>query len=63
MPPLYELAPGHVAACHFPVTDDERTPSGRMAAQAAAAHVPAAVAEMPGLLATPPETPVADPGI
>jgi peptide/nickel transport system ATP-binding protein len=63
VPPLYEMAPGHVAACHFPVTEAERTPSGRMEAQAAAAHVPAAVAEMPGLLVAPPPPPVADPGI
>ncbi len=40
VPPLYELAPGHFAACHFPVEEAERTPSGRAAAQQAAAQIP-----------------------
>ncbi|HLL69561.1 MAG TPA: dipeptide ABC transporter ATP-binding protein [Micromonosporaceae bacterium] len=47
VPPLYQLAPGHWAACHFPVEDQERTPAGRMAAQAAAATVPADTVSAP----------------
>ena len=42
VPPLRELATGHVVACHFPVEDVERTPGGRAAAQQAAASVPPA---------------------
>jgi peptide/nickel transport system ATP-binding protein len=39
-PPLLELAAGHRVACHFPVTEAERTPQGRIAAHEAAATVP-----------------------
>jgi peptide/nickel transport system ATP-binding protein len=35
-PPLLELATGHRVACHFPVTDAERTHEGRLAAHDAA---------------------------
>ncbi|MBM0238058.1 dipeptide ABC transporter ATP-binding protein [Micromonospora sp. ATA32] len=42
VPPLRELATGHVVACHFPVEEAERTPGGRAAAQQAAASVPPA---------------------
>jgi peptide/nickel transport system ATP-binding protein len=48
-PPLRVLATGHQVACHFPVEENERTPSGRMAAQAAAAEVPAQLIEPPVL--------------
>jgi peptide/nickel transport system ATP-binding protein len=40
VPPMRELASGHQVACHFPVTEVERTPQGRMAAQQAAATIP-----------------------
>nr|WP_205863197.1 dipeptide ABC transporter ATP-binding protein [Planosporangium thailandense] len=49
VPPFVELAPGHRVACHFPVTDAERTPQGRMAAQHAAAEVPPDTAAEPAL--------------
>jgi peptide/nickel transport system ATP-binding protein len=56
VPPLRELASGHVAACHFPIEEHERTPEGRAAAQAAAASVPAAVSSVPEALQTPYES-------
>ncbi len=37
-PPLVDHAPGHLAACHFPVTDAERTARGQRAAREAAAE-------------------------
>jgi peptide/nickel transport system ATP-binding protein len=37
VPPLVDHAPGHLAACHFPVTDAERTERGQRAAREAAA--------------------------
>jgi peptide/nickel transport system ATP-binding protein len=55
-PPLRELASGHVAACHFPIEENERTPEGRAAAQQAAASVPAAVSSVPEALQTPYES-------
>jgi peptide/nickel transport system ATP-binding protein len=41
-PPLAEVTDGHRVACHFPISADERTSSGRAAAHDAAAAVPAA---------------------
>jgi peptide/nickel transport system ATP-binding protein len=49
VPPLRELATGHLAACHFPLDDAERTPRGRMAAHDAAASVPADTEAEPAL--------------
>ena len=42
VPLLRQLATGHWAACHFPVEDAERTPEGRIAAQAATSTLPPA---------------------
>jgi peptide/nickel transport system ATP-binding protein len=46
-PPLRELSPGHVAACHFPIDDADRSTRGRQAAREAAAEIPAAVTAEP----------------
>jgi peptide/nickel transport system ATP-binding protein len=46
-PPLRELLPGQTVACHFPITDDERSERGAQAARAAAAEVPVAVSTDP----------------
>jgi peptide/nickel transport system ATP-binding protein len=59
-PPLRELRPGHVAACHFPIEDHERTASGREAARLAAASVAAEALDLartgrPGDVAAPPD--------
>ena len=43
VPPLRELLPGQTVACHFPLTDDERSEHGQRAARAAAAVIPVAV--------------------
>ncbi|WP_425554018.1 ABC transporter ATP-binding protein [Dactylosporangium salmoneum] len=47
VPELRELAPGQVVACHFPLTDEERSARGSAAARAAAAEIPVATAEDP----------------
>ncbi|GII24947.1 hypothetical protein Pme01_45440 [Planosporangium mesophilum] len=49
VPPLRELASGHQVACHFPVTEVERTPQGRMQAQQAAAEIPPDTTAEPAL--------------
>lgn len=46
-PLLRELAPGQTVACHFPITDDERSARGAQAARAAAAEIPVDTAEDP----------------
>ncbi|MFG2039300.1 ABC transporter ATP-binding protein [Dactylosporangium sp. NPDC048998] len=46
-PPLRELAPGQTVACHFPITEEERSARGAAAARAAAAEIPADTAEDP----------------
>jgi peptide/nickel transport system ATP-binding protein len=48
-PPLVEHAPGHTAACHFPITDDERSSRGAIAAREAALQIPPEVVEPPVL--------------
>ncbi|MEV6929837.1 dipeptide ABC transporter ATP-binding protein [Dactylosporangium sp. NPDC051485] len=47
VPQLRELAPGQVVACHFPLTDVERSARGSAAARAAAAEIPVDTAEDP----------------
>jgi peptide/nickel transport system ATP-binding protein len=44
-PPLRELTPGHTAACHFPITETDRTDRGLEAARQAAAAIPAEITE------------------
>nr|BFE62100.1 hypothetical protein GCM10020063_066260 [Dactylosporangium thailandense] len=46
-PLLRELAPGQTVACHFPITDEERSARGAQAARAAAAEIPVDTAEDP----------------
>ncbi|MER7001930.1 dipeptide ABC transporter ATP-binding protein [Dactylosporangium sp. NPDC000555] len=46
-PPLRELVPGQTVACHFPITDEERSARGAAAARAAAAEIPVDTAEDP----------------
>jgi peptide/nickel transport system ATP-binding protein len=46
-PPLRELRPGHTAACHFPITETDRTERGIVAAKQAAAAIPAELTEPP----------------
>ncbi|MEV0570456.1 dipeptide ABC transporter ATP-binding protein [Dactylosporangium sp. NPDC050588] len=46
-PPLRELLPGQTVACHFPITDEERSAKGAQAARAAAAEIPVAASTDP----------------
>jgi len=46
-PPLRELLPGQTVACHFPITDEERSARGAAQARAAAAEIPIDTAEDP----------------
>ncbi|GAA0727618.1 hypothetical protein GCM10010199_40250 [Dactylosporangium roseum] len=46
-PPLAELLPGQSVACHFPITDEDRSSRGVQAARAAAAEIPVDTAEDP----------------
>ncbi|HTJ38562.1 MAG TPA: dipeptide ABC transporter ATP-binding protein [Dactylosporangium sp.] len=46
-PPLRELLPGQTVACHFPITDEERSARGAAAARAAAAEIPVDTSEDP----------------
>jgi peptide/nickel transport system ATP-binding protein len=46
-PPLRELLPGQTVACHFPITDEERSGKGAQAARAAAAEIPVAASTDP----------------
>ncbi|WP_433089957.1 ABC transporter ATP-binding protein [Dactylosporangium sp. CA-052675] len=46
-PPLRELLPGQTVACHFPITEEERSARGAQAARAAAAEIPVDTAEDP----------------
>jgi peptide/nickel transport system ATP-binding protein len=47
VPPLRELLPGQTVACHFPITDEERSARGLQEARAAAAEIPVAAATDP----------------
>jgi peptide/nickel transport system ATP-binding protein len=44
-PPLRELRPGHTAACHFPITEADRTERALEEAKQAAAAIPAELTE------------------
>jgi len=44
-PPLQETIPAHAVACHFPITDAERSERGAAQARAAALAIPAAITE------------------
>jgi len=46
-PVLRELLPGQTVACHFPITDEERSSRGAQAARAAAAEIPVDTATDP----------------
>jgi peptide/nickel transport system ATP-binding protein len=46
-PPLRELRTAHTVACHFPITETDRTERGLAAAKQAAAAIPAELAEPP----------------
>jgi peptide/nickel transport system ATP-binding protein len=46
-PPLNELRPNHTVACHFPITDTDRTERGMLEARQAAAAIPAELTEPP----------------
>jgi peptide/nickel transport system ATP-binding protein len=46
-PPLRELRPEHTVACHFPITETDRSERGLAAAKQAAAAIPAALTEPP----------------
>ena len=46
-PPLRELAPGQTVACHFPITEEERSARGAEKARAAAAEIPIDTADDP----------------
>ena len=46
-PLLRELQPGQTVACHFPITDEERSGKGAQAARAAAAEIPVAASTDP----------------
>ncbi|UAB98669.1 ABC transporter ATP-binding protein [Dactylosporangium matsuzakiense] len=46
-PMLRELLPGQTVACHFPITDEERSARGAQQARAAAAEIPVDTAEDP----------------
>jgi peptide/nickel transport system ATP-binding protein len=46
-PPLIELAPNQPVACHFPITDADRTERGMAKAREVAASIPAELAEPP----------------
>jgi peptide/nickel transport system ATP-binding protein len=46
-PPLRELAPNQTVACHFPITEEERSARGAEKARAAAAQIPVDTADDP----------------
>ena len=46
-PPLRELRTTHTVACHFPITETDRTERGIVAAKQAAAAIPAEITEPP----------------
>jgi peptide/nickel transport system ATP-binding protein len=46
-PPLAPLDPNHTVACHFPITEADRSERGMAAAREVAAHIPAEMTEPP----------------